>query len=118
MALQQDLIVDQGTLFEWDFLLRTDQRLIFDLTGYQVRGEVRKDYNSGTVLLTPTFAVSQALGKITMRIAPVQTSVLLFAGEETEAVYDVEIYNDTTGDVKRIVAGTMTITREVTREVV
>lgn len=118
MALQQDLIVDQGTLFEWDYLLRTDQRLIFDLTDYQVRGQVRKDYNSGTVLLTPSFVVSQALGKITMKIEPTQTSPLTFTGEELECVYDVEIYNETTGDVKRIVAGAMTITREVTREVV
>lgn len=117
MALQQDLIVDQGSLFEWDFLLRTNQTLIFDLSDYQVRGHVRKTYDTSTILITPTFTVSPALGKITMRIDPDQTSAVSFTGEEIECVYDVEIYN-TTGDVKRIVAGTMTITREVTREVI
>lgn len=115
MALQQHLTVEQGTSFTWDFLVRTNQTLIFDLTDYTIRGQVRKTYDSTTVLLSPTFTISPAIGKITMSIAPDVTSAISFTGEELECVYDVEIYNESTGDVKRIVAGTMTITREVTR---
>jgi hypothetical protein len=114
MALQQNLTVDQGSLFTWDFLLRTDQTLIFDLTNYNVRGQVRKTYDSTTALLNPTFEVSVALGRITMTILPEDTSEIVFSGEELECVYDIEIYDAGT-DVKRIVEGTIIIRREVTR---
>lgn len=114
MALQQDLNVDQGALFEWDFKLRTDQATIFDLTDYQVRGQVRRDYGTA-VLFTPDFTISIPLGSIAMTITPETTSALSFTGEELECVYDIEIYNADESDVKRIVSGTMTILREVTR---
>lgn len=115
MAMIQHLTVDQGTLFQWDFLVRTNQSTIYDLTDCTIQGQVRKTYDSSTVLLTPTFTVSPALGKITMTILPDDTTALSFTGEETEAVYDIEVHNTISGDVKRIVNGTMTITKEVTR---
>lgn len=114
MALHQNLTVDQGSLFQWDFLLRTDQTLIFDLTNYNVRGQVRKSYDSSTILLNPSFDISVPLGRITMTILPEDTAELVFSGEELECVYDVEIY-DVGTDVKRIVEGTLTLKREVTR---
>lgn len=114
MAFNQTLNVDQGTLFQWDYLIRTNQTLIFDLTDYQIRGQVRKDYDSGAVLLTPSFQKSDALGKIMMTITPAQTSALTFSGDEIECVYDIEIYNGT-DDVKRVVEGTMVIRKEVTK---
>lgn len=118
MALQQDLMVDQGTLFEWDFFVRTDQTTIFDLTGWGARGQVRKTIDSTSVLLTPTFVISTILGKVTMVITPELTTPVAFSGDEMECVYDIEIYNTATGDIKRIVAGSLVLSKEVTREVV
>ena len=118
MALQQDLVVDQGTLFEWDFFVRTDQTTIFGLTDWQVRGQVRKTVDSTAVLITPMFDTSTILGRITMIINPLDTETITFSGDELECVYDIEIFNALTGDVKRIVSGGLTLTKEVTREVV
>lgn len=115
MALEQNLTIDQGSLFQWDFFVRTDKTTIFDLTGYQARGQIRKSYDTSTVLITPTFTVSVPLGKITMTVPPATSTAVVFSGEELECVYDIEIYTTGDADVKRIVEGVITLVREVTR---
>lgn len=113
--MNQPLVADQGSTFTWDFLVRANQSIIFDLDGFQVRGQIRQTIDSTTVLLTPSFTISVLLGKITMTIPAQDTSALSFKGDELECVYDVEIFNGISGQVIRIVGGTFTITKEVTQ---
>ena len=86
-----------------------------DLTGCTARMHARAKIGDTAVLLTLTtenggITLGSIAGTITMYLSPVATAALAWKG----AVYDLEIVF-TNGDVRRLLAGSVSVSQEVTR---
>ncbi len=83
-----------------------------NMSGYNVRGQVRYSYGStGVMLNLAPDIVSEASGIIQISLTPSETAVL----PVTVAVYDIEKYSENDAVVNKILNGTFTINPEVTR---
>jgi len=87
-----------------------------DLSGYTVAMMVRKNVDSDILLsLTSSPAagitLTAATGTIQIAITPTQSAAI----QSNEVVYDVIIYNATTGHKEYLVGGTLEVIRTVTR---
>lgn len=90
-----------------------------DLTGYQVRMQVRSELTAATVLLELSTAnggvviTDAAQGKFELRIKAADTSALTF----DSGVYDLELVAPDGPDntVTRLLAGSVSVSPEVTR---
>lgn len=85
-----------------------------DLTGYTSRMQLRNKITDTAVLLELTtenggITLNPTLGTITINIAATQTALLSFSS----AVYSLEMVK--AGEVTQLVAGTITLEKEVTR---
>ena len=110
MSTKANLVIDQGTTYEVTLNLTDDNNDALDLQGYTARSQVRKWYTSefGTDFET---SIDPLLGTVTLKLDAVSTGELS-AGRY---VYDVELTEDTTGVISRIVEGIVTVTPQVTR---
>lgn len=117
MATQYDLSIDQGTTWSRTLTLKDSSDDPIDLTNYTAAMMVRADYDKAALLTATTennkIDIVAAEGTITITFLPADTTALSFHGDSLDCVYDVEIYN--AGVVTRIVQGSLTISREVTR---
>lgn len=112
MTTKYNFTLNQGETFDTTFTVLLADRRPFDLTGYSVRGQVREQYTSNTVLLQFDIeVVDPASGKVRCMASATDTAALSF----NKAVYDLEAEHDATGKVIRLVQGVITLSREVTR---
>ena len=116
-AAQFDITIDQGATLQQTFKWTSDAGVGIDLTGYTAQMQVRSDYadNGGTIYLTlssaaGTIVITPASGQIDLVVPPATTQGLTF----TSGVYDLEVTSPT-GVVTRLVRGTATLSKEVTR---
>lgn len=105
--------IQQGALMEWAISMKNPDKTAMNLTGYTVRGQLRRTFDSATVELDLAtgshVTISNAAGGIvTLSIAASVTATLSGSYK-----YDIELVNGS--DVHRILQGTMTVSREVTR---
>jgi|TARA_R110001592_G_scaffold83_9_gene568 hypothetical protein len=109
MAIKANIIIDQGTDFSALVDVSTSTNTVYDLTGYTVAGQMRKNYASSSAT---TFGCSHngALGQISMTLAKTVTTAL----EPGRYLYDIEI-TSAGGAVTRVVQGTSTVTPGMTR---
>ena len=107
----ENIVVRQGATFKVDFECFAVTNNPTNLSGWSVRGQMRKSHaNSTKTDLTVTH--DNTGGKITATLTAAQTTALT-AGSY---VYDIELYNaDTPPEVVRVVEGIITVTPEVTR---
>lgn len=108
-----DIEIEQGATFELVFIYQDEAGNPIDLTGMTARMQLRRQYKSTDVLIELTTANSRIIfdpfiGKITLRIAAVDTDNLTGSG-----VYDLELINGAT--INRILEGGFTICAEVTK---
>ena len=88
----------------------------FDLTGYSASMQIRRTIDSAT----PQITLTDSNGRIEIQSASVANAIRLTLSPEetalveTDGVYDIEI-EDTSGVVSRILKGTVTLSRQVTR---
>lgn len=110
MATKANLIIDQGTTFSVELDLTDDNGDILLLEGYTANAQMRKWYTSSnsTVFFT---SINSNTGQISLSLTANQTG-LLTAGRY---VYDVEITDNTSNSVSRVVEGIVTVTPQVTR---
>lgn len=109
MAIKANLVIDQGASFSADIDLVDSNDEIYDLTGYTVASQMRKNYTSSAAV---TFVCSTygANGKIFLTLTSDTTSNI----EPGRYLYDVEITSP--GGVKtRVVEGVVTVTPGITR---
>ena len=110
-----NIIADQGATFSRAFIKTDDAGRVIPLTDYTARMQVREQYESATTVLSMTtendyIVIDGARGIISVVIPDDETRVLI----PGEYVYDFElIYPD--GQVERMLMGTFTVRREVTR---
>jgi len=113
MAATHDISIDQGTDFTQTFV-RNDT----DLTGYAVKMQVRADYDKPALLEASTlngkFSAPDNAGAFTLTLVPADTTNIKFKGDSWSGVYDIELTSGS-GAVERLLQGTFTISREVTR---
>lgn len=110
------LTMYQGATFKRIIRLTDSTPTAIDLTGATVRMHVRSTISDADTLIELTEANGRATvtdaenGEVTLLISATDTAALSFS----KAVYDLEIeYHD--GTVDRVLAGTVTLSKEVTR---
>lgn len=115
MAKTYELLIDQGSTLEVLFTLKDEAGTALNLTGYEVRMQVRTSYTATTTVLNlstllGTIVLVPLEGKITIKASATVTAALL----PKKYVYDIEIVS-ATGFVTRIIQGNVVVSPEVTR---
>lgn len=115
MAATYNFSIDQGTTVSIQWAYRTAANAVIDLTSYTARLQARPTVSSAVTVMDCTTAngqlvVTGATGVVTLSLTATQSAALDF----NSAVYDLEIVSPA-GVVTRLVQGTITLSREVTR---
>lgn len=107
-SAKHNLIIDQGSDFNMKLTFRQDG-VNMDLTGYNVRAQIRQTKTSPAVTVSFTGLVVDAPNGVFMISLPASVSSSINPGNY---FYDVEIYG---ASITRVLEGKVTITPEVTR---
>lgn len=110
MAIKANLVIDQGTTFTATIDVTDANNVVFDLTGYTVKSQMRKNYASSTADATFTCTHDDDGGEITLTL-PSSNTVNLTPGRY---LYDVEM-TSSEGVITRVVEGLVTVTAGITR---
>jgi hypothetical protein len=102
--------IDQGTTFFMTLQPKSAVGETINLAGYGVRGQIRKSYQSVNKTDFTTEITDSLNGIFNISLTAAQTSAL----KEGKNVYDIELF-DTSGQVIRLMEGTLTVNPEVTR---
>jgi hypothetical protein len=91
-----------------------------DLTGYSVRGQMRKQYNSARAETGLIFAITDPTGGVvSMSMSDVDSAAISCGATAKDSasayVWDMEIYKDSPKEVSRFFGGRIFIDPEVTR---
>ena len=111
MAVYANISIDQGSTFSSTITVEGSDGLIFNLSGYTVRGQIRKNYSSTSFTAFTATVLSAVNGTITVSLTAQQT-LALAAGRYR---YDVEVVQTSTGNVTRVVEGQVEISAGVTK---
>lgn len=109
-----DITIEQGATFQRTITV-TEGASLFDLTGYTARMHIRSTLGAATTLIVLTsengrLTMGGVAGTIAMLITATDTAALSF----DSGVHDIEIVSGS-GVVIRLLEGTVTLSREVTR---
>ena len=113
MSSTTDLVIEQGTTWAISWPIRDENDQPVDVTGWSVRAHVRAHRDSTEVLheWSSQLGNAEASGSdVILSVGPSTSS----AWNWSDGVYDVEL-TDPTGNVARVAAGTVRVSREVTR---
>jgi hypothetical protein len=110
MATYSDIFIDQGSTFSSTISVKNTNGTPYNLTGYSVRGQIRKTYSSLTAISFTTNINVPTSGNVGISLTASQTRGM----KPSRYVYDVEIYNDG-GHVLRIAEGQVEISPASTR---
>ena len=110
-AATYNIEIDQGSDFSINIEVKEDDE-VKNLTGYSARAQARSAEESSSAAFSFTCTIpTPANGKVNMTL-PAATSSSATAGQY---VYDLEIYTASDAAVSRLLKGTCTIDREITR---
>ena len=110
MATVYNLAIDQGSDFTSTIQLNNDTGTDRDLSGYFVRGQLRRSYGSTSNVAFTSNISSSLTGEVTFSLSSAATANL----KHGRYVYDLELYTNT-GNVERILEGIVTVYPEVTK---
>lgn len=111
MAIYANIFIDQGSTFSSIVTVNGSDGLVFNLTGYTARGQIRKAFASTSYTAFTVEINNPAGGEIIISLTAAQTAALS-AGRY---VYDIEIVETTSGAVTRVIEGQVEISPRVTR---
>lgn len=111
MAVYANISIDQGSDFTSIVTVEGSDGLIYDLTGYTARGQIRKSYTSTTAVNFTTAINSPTQGTILLTLTAVQTAAMR-AGRY---LYDIEIVQTSTNKVIRVVEGQVEVNPRITQ---
>ena len=113
MATISNFNIDQGSSFSSVINVSTTTSGLFQLNAYAARGKIRKSYSTSkyTSFACAVNENSPSQDTITISLTATQTKSL----KPGRYVYDVEVYNSTSGDVIRIVEGQIEILASATQ---
>lgn len=111
MAVYANIPIDQGSDFSSDVTVEGSDGIVFNLTGYTARGQIRKSYASTTKVPFVTSINTPSNGKITISLSSATTAAM----KPGRYVYDIEIVHTGTHKVTRVVEGQVEVNPRVTR---
>jgi hypothetical protein len=114
-AAQADLVIEQGATFNQSFQWTDSAGVAINLTGYTGRMQIRQSITAATTIADLTTAnggivITPATGTVQAVISAASTAAMSFSS----AVYDLELVAGD-GTVTRLVQGSVTLSKEVTR---
>jgi hypothetical protein len=116
-----DIIIEQGSTFTRLITIQNSDLTPFDLSSWSARGQVRRRHRSDAIVASFTFVIDPdpTTGQLTITMDAATTGAIS-AGEtvndeSSRYVWDFEIENSTTFEVRRILEGDALISQEVTR---
>ena len=114
MASKLNLNIEQGASFSTTLTLTDDNGVTFGLEGYTGQSHMRRSYSSLNFFALDVDVTDSTGGIITLSKGATGTTGTqgITAGRY---VYDLEVTNNSTGDVQRIVEGVITVLPEATR---
>lgn len=121
MAGRYDIVIYQGSTFELPLTLKNGDGTPFNLTSWIPRGQMRRHVRSTAIAATFTCTIIEPAtnGQFTVSLSSAITAAIIAGDSVTDPrslyVYDVEMENEVTGAVKRIIEGSAYIDPEVTR---
>lgn len=114
---RQNFTVYQGADFRRAMVFRDETSTLMDLTGYTFRGQARTTHASDDIefsfTITPRTQSGGDLGYVDLHLPDTSTESLEIT-KRTTYVYDIE-WVSPSGDVRRIMEGTVEVYPEVTR---
>lgn len=112
MATISNLAADQGSDFSIVITVDDAGGGSLDLTNYSARAQIRKTYASLTAIDFVVIIDAPESGEIQLALSAATTNGM----KPGRYVYDLEIEDNESGIVTRVVEGQITITPSVTRE--
>lgn len=109
MAIKANLVIDQGTDFSAVVDVTDSEGAVYNLSGYTVAAQMRKNYSSSSAT-TFTCSHNSSGGQITLVLLKSATSTLT----PGRYLYDVEI-TSSGNTTTRVVEGIVTVTPGMTR---
>jgi|TARA_R110000851_G_scaffold39966_6_gene101130 hypothetical protein len=109
MGIKQNLVIDQGTTFSANLVIKDSAGDLLDLTNYTANSQMRKHYTSNSST-TFTTAVNTTSSVVTISLTANETSNVVFG----RYLYDLEITSNT-GIITRSYEGLVTVTPEITK---
>ena len=110
MSQLVNLVLDQGSDFIATLDIQDSVGNALDLIGYNIRGQVRKTYQSITAT-DISCSKTDNVGEVKLGLTNSQTSAM----RDGRYVYDIEIVHAILGTVIRVVEGQVTVTPRSTR---
>lgn len=107
MADSVSLIIDQGTSFEADFLVKDSSNTIIDISTYTGTGKARKFVNSNTAITMQVNTFSN--GILRASLTHVQTNNMSYSDRYS---YDIKLTTPS-NTIIRVVEGIITIKPQV-----
>lgn len=110
MATVSNLYLDQGSDFSSIITLTNQDSTPLNLTGFTVKSQFRKSYQSSAAVSFVASVYSAVEGKVRLQL-PAEASSAVQAGRY---LYDIEVTSPL-GERKRVLEGIVIITPEITR---
>jgi hypothetical protein len=111
MAIYANIPIDQGTTFSSVVTVTGANGLVFDLTGYTAKGQIRKSYASTTSTAFTCTIPNPETGNINISLTATQTAAL----KAGRYLYDLGVTRTENGKVLRVVEGQIDVNPRVTR---
>lgn len=109
MAEKTNLVIDQGSTYSSNVVLKDINGDPVPLSGYTANSQMRRWYTSSNVTASFATSINTATGTITLSLSSAQTAAI----PSGRYVYDVEISDGSI--VTRVAEGIVTVTPEVTK---
>jgi hypothetical protein len=110
MSVQDNFTIDAGGTLIREFAYLNDEGNPIDISGYTARAQVRKS-TFGNLIIESTPTIDEETFVINMTWMPELTRRLI----ESNYVYGLEIYNESTGDVAKLTHGVITVNQEIVK---
>ena len=111
MAVYANISIDQGSDFTSTVTVEGSDGIVFNLTGYTARGQIRKSYTSTTSVNFSASINSPTQGTIQLTLTSAQTGAM----KAGRYLYDVEVVQTSTGKVIRVVEGQVEVNPRITQ---
>ena len=112
MATISNLVIDQGTTFSSIITLTDQEGIPLDLTGFTVKSQFRKSYQSSTAINFTASIYDASAGKVQLQLDPEDTTGVR-AGRY---LYDIETTSPSPQfEKKRVLEGLVILTPEITK---
>lgn len=110
MSFEDSFTIDAGSTFVREYVYKDSEGEVVDLTGYLARAQVRRS-TFGAVIIDSAPVIDPETYVITMSWTATQTLNL----RDSNYVYGLKVYNDTTEDVAMVARGVIMVNQSIVR---